>query len=280
LKRRQKYAENPDKVKTRQKNYNNTHWYVAIATRCKKISREKKLDYDIDSEYLKELYEKDKRCHYCRLEMKSVIGNTEFAQISVCRLDNTIGHTKNNIVLVCIFCTYAKNCSNDNDFRDYINLLQDESYKFIHKYKQDNGYGYKILKSLKEYMKRDKITCDLKPDDIRNIYHKQDGKSALTGIKMIPSECPNYPFKPSIDRICNDKPHTFDNLHLVCQAENHGRSDKSIDEFKEYIQKIKDNFKKMKCEENNINANINSNTIKLKIKKNIDQNLMSNNNIS
>jgi hypothetical protein len=72
------------------------------------------------------------------------------------------------------------------------------------------------------------------------MFEKQNGKSVLTGIKMFPSKIPYYPFQPSLDRIDNNKPHTKDNLHLVCMAENLGRNNMSIEEFQEHIKFLRE----------------------------------------
>ena len=75
--------------------------------------------------------------------------------------------------------------------------------------------------------------------DIYEMFEKQKGLSALTGIKIFPSKIPYYPFQPSLDRIDNSKPHSKDNLHLVCLAENFGRNKMTIEEFNNYIQLLK-----------------------------------------
>ncbi len=54
---------------------------------------------------------------------------------------------------------------------------------------------------------------------------------------MFPSKTPYFPFKPSVDRIDNSKPHTSDNCILVCMAENYARNDMDQNEFIEWINK-------------------------------------------
>lgn len=43
----------------------------------------------------------------------------------------------------------------------------------------------------------------------------------------------------SLDRIDNSKLHTADNCQLVCMAIQFGRSDKTIEEVKNYINEIR-----------------------------------------
>ena len=59
--------------------------------------------------------------------------------------------------------------------------------------------------------------CTLTVDWIKEQYQKNK-YSAYTCIEMFPSKTAYFPFKPSVDRIDNSKPHTPDNCVLVCIA--------------------------------------------------------------
>jgi hypothetical protein len=75
---------------------------------------------------------------------------------------------------------------------------------------------------------------------------ENDNKSEYTGIKMFPASAKNnnkgFPFKPSIDRIDNSKPHNKDNVKIVCMAENYGRNDYDVDKFVEHLKVIQGNI--------------------------------------
>jgi len=60
-----------------------------------------------------------------------------------------------------------------------------------------------------------------------------------TGIPFINAHISKFSFKMSLDRIDNSKLHTADNCQLVCMAIQFGRSDKTIEEVKNYINEIR-----------------------------------------
>ncbi len=239
--RRKLYQEKKEQILKRQKNYAANNWSIQFTIKHKQFDKQKGLYCDIDSKFLENLYEQSKNCHYCNIELDSQLGNYNPNQISCDRIDSSQGHCKDNIVLSCMFCNHAKSIAQYNDYKNFINKIKDDNYNIIHDTeKYDNGYAYKLLKSLRTYCKKEGIDVEHTPDTVRKLFKQQNGKSALTGIEMFPSKIPYYPFKPSLDRIDNNKPHTTDNLHLVCLAENMGRNSMTIEEFHDHIKNIRD----------------------------------------
>ena len=208
--------------------------------RCRNEDKNKKRSMDITQEYLIDLYNSNNKCYYCNIELDIIIGSKNPNQISCDRLDSSKGHLKDNIVLSCMFCNYAKNISNYTDYHNFINKLIFKEYQVDHdSSKYNNLYASNMLKSLKSQCEHDKINCEMTLQDVKDLFTQQNGKSALTGIEMYPSKIPYYPFQPSLDRIDNNKPHTKDNLHMVCLSENMGRNSMTIEEFQDYIQQLK-----------------------------------------
>jgi hypothetical protein len=79
--------------------------------RSSKQSDKKKNIYDetnfIDYEFCKELIkESGKFCYYCDIELQYIEYNDTLATIE--RLDNDIGHIKENCVIACRTCNFSR----------------------------------------------------------------------------------------------------------------------------------------------------------------------------
>ena len=72
------------------------------------------------------------------------------------------------------------------------------------------------------------------------MWNKQEGKCALTGIPMTVTERGRTNTNISLDRIDSNKGYTKDNVHLICSAVNFMKSNLSLDEFIMYCQSIID----------------------------------------
>lgn len=85
--------------------------------------------------------------------------------------------------------------------------------------------------------KRKNITLELSEKDIKDQYIKQDGKCAVTGLKMTriahqkkKGKDAHY-WNISIDRIDSNKPYTKDNIQLVCNVVNRMKIDMNHKDF-------------------------------------------------
>lgn len=89
-----------------------------------------------------------------------------------------------------------------------------------------------ILKDKKRYNKG----FDIDYHFILNLYNKQNGKCALTGITLTTYKGKGLYFSNvSIDRINPNKGYTQDNVQLVCFWANQSKGTLSIEEFKKMI---------------------------------------------
>lgn len=90
------------------------------------------------------------------------------------------------------------------------------------------------------------IQFDITLEDLHNLYNKQNGKCALSGITMTYDILSGRTSTNiSIDKINPNKGYTKDNIQLVCMAVNEMKNDRSIEELKyfcECILKNKSNY--------------------------------------
>jgi hypothetical protein len=78
----------------------------------KKANREIDTENYIDCDYILENYKNNNNCKYCgcTFELNIDVDNNVVSNITCDRINNSLGHTKNNCVLSCIIC----NCSKSN----------------------------------------------------------------------------------------------------------------------------------------------------------------------
>jgi hypothetical protein len=78
---------------------------------CKNADKEKKRDFDIDEQFIKELLEKQNNiCNHCKTQVKiEWEDNKDPLQFSINRLVNSIGHIKVNVEITCWGCNNKLN---------------------------------------------------------------------------------------------------------------------------------------------------------------------------
>jgi hypothetical protein len=100
---------------------------LIYSCKAKKITHNIKCNVSIEE--LELLYHSQhKKCYYCNVNLNTVIGNKMCDQISIDRKDSNQGHIKDNIVLTCLFCNYAKNTSDIEYFQNFINTIKTGNY--------------------------------------------------------------------------------------------------------------------------------------------------------
>jgi len=82
------------------------------------IKKDKNLDGLISyEELLEKLVLSKLKCYYCRKDVLLLYeNNREQKQWTLDRLDNSQGHTKDNVVVCCLKCNLERRCLNDEKF--------------------------------------------------------------------------------------------------------------------------------------------------------------------
>jgi len=214
------------------KNFLNALYY-----NCKARKRTHNIECDISIKYLESLYNsQNKKCFYCNLILNTTIGNKSCDQISLDRKNSSKGHVIDNVVFTCLFCNYAKNISNIDHFRKFINAIKTDNYD------SDNLVTDKYwIRKLYNLIKQRDQNTDITKEWINYQIIKQNYSCYHSGLKLVITEISRYPFKPSIERLDNNISYKKDNCVLVCLGINYGRSNNTIIELKNHLTKIKNN---------------------------------------
>ncbi len=121
--------------------------------------------------------------------------------------------------------TYCKDCQHVNT-KAWASTFDG----FIKKHFKD------IVNNAKKRAKDLKV--EITVDDIKELYIKQDGKCALSGIEMTMLSYVHKGnqhimnrYNLSVDRINSSKDYTKDNIQLVCAFINRSKTDESVDQF-------------------------------------------------
>jgi hypothetical protein len=81
---------------------------------------------------------------------------------------------------------------------------------------------------------RRKKDVDITLEQLKDLWNKQNGVCAITGIKLIPrlinDEKTKHPYQASLDRIDNSKDYTLSNIRFVCLIFNYARNNFSDDQ--------------------------------------------------
>lgn len=98
----------------------------ALVNSLKSNAKARNLIFEIDHDFIEDLWVKQNGlCFYTKIPMKlNTIGGNNPYQVSINRVNNTIGYTKENTVLCCQSITYMKNHYNVNIFNDFMESLK------------------------------------------------------------------------------------------------------------------------------------------------------------
>ncbi len=172
-----------------------------------------------------------KRCSKCKIE-KSLkdftILKTTGKILSWCK--ECYKHRNKNLYhYECVDC--GKPCQ-----RNKTNTIEKENAKSNrcnkcakNKIIKDNGgvpinyngtynFSGKSYSAWKSSAKRRGINWKITKQQMEDVFKKQNGKCALSGMEMIPRK--NTPYRPSIDRIDSTKGYSIDNIQFVCSMVN------------------------------------------------------------
>lgn len=133
---------NYDSVKYNYKKKNDTlktDLIVYLRNRTSSLERKSKLknlEFDLDKEFLYKLYIKqDGKCFFTGLDIKHNIGCHQYDSISVERLDPNLGYIKTNVVLLSFSVNSFKGMMNENEFKEYLNLVLPKLIEYKNKNK-------------------------------------------------------------------------------------------------------------------------------------------------
>lgn len=94
---------------------------------------------------------------------------------------------------------------------------------------------------LKLDLKKKGLEFNITKEDLIELYEKQKGKCAFSGLVMEMKTGPRHKsntFSISLDRINNDKGYTKDNIQYLCWQINKMKSNLTDDEFRFWIKII------------------------------------------
>lgn len=109
--------------------YSDFKWYMKVV---KKSSKERNHEYNIDCEYLKELWEKQRGiCPITKkkLELRthSYENKSQPYSASLDRIDSSKGYTKGNVRFVALIFNYARNTFSDNEVLDFCKVVTEHN---------------------------------------------------------------------------------------------------------------------------------------------------------
>lgn len=112
-----------------------------------------------------------------------------------------------------------------------------------HYYDKNNIFQY-LIRGSKNRAKNYNLAFDLDQKFLKELYHNQDGKCAITNIDFCFEKSKSFrrPFSPSIDRIDSSLGYSKNNVRLVCTIVNLALNEFGDDAFdkmcKSYVENI------------------------------------------
>ena len=224
-------------VETRLKT--NLHLIKDNDKRCKKDSRHVESDLTVD--YLLNCFEvQEGKCYYCQLELSADATDKSLNQISIERIHSSVAHLTFNVVITCLMCNYAKNDMAYGKWQTLMHILQGRNAIIDLSHHNLKTSASFVTASINTaiWKKKEERNCNtITTKIVYELLWKQNWKCAITGLPLILSSKPLYPFCPSVDRIDNEiKEHSVENTHLVCRFVNFGRSHHTVEKYMEAYQ--------------------------------------------
>lgn len=199
---------------------------------------------DIDNAWFYQTLESQHQCcHYCETKLKLEIKSRLFNQPSIDRKDSSIGYTKENSVISCLFCNYCKNLTDHDVFVDFLDSLRSGILheRFVNHLCIPPVPG-NMRKGIAASDRKKELSNTIKIDEVKNMMAKQDGKCAITGISFQNSTTAYYPLKPSIDRIDSKSDHRPENCQIVLMAINLAKNNNDNEDLKKYLDEMRDTY--------------------------------------
>lgn len=242
------------------KSYSTHSGFVGkIVNDSKGNAKKKKLQHNITRKDITNLYTKQNRlCALTNVKMTHTQLKTREdsdehilnpTNMSIDRIDSSVGYTPSNIQLVCAAVNKIKHNMTQSELVDLCTKIQlhtiDKKYNSLTELEpikiSDNVKStiHKKLTYTKGNAKVRKYKVNITDDDVQNQYNEQNGLCAISGIKL---QCDTKSNELSIDRVDSKLDYTHGNIHLTSNLINVIKSDADIENFNDWISKIKPNF--------------------------------------
>lgn len=233
------------------KKFRSTYWgsIQTMLSDLRKVDREKNMENqnDLDFKWVQERLEKqNKKCYYSDIDIEFIDSGPY--KISIDRLDNSIGHRKENCVITVGCINAFKNSMNHDEFIMYIKKIKSPSnggfteYKLLHEREKKSITN--IMSKVRKPGKREKRSTlgrSIDHSTFETFRHQYQDKCVITGIYG--TWRPNEWNTLSIDRINSDGPYEMINCQLVLKHVNFLKGPKMTNDMcKEIIDKIYNNI--------------------------------------
>jgi len=76
------------------------------------------------------------------------------------------------------------------------------------------------------------------PEQVLHLFRQQNGRCYWFNVPLRPTASGRIPSQPSLDRLDNSKPHSFENCVLACYAANIGRNNTPVHVWKRFVRSI------------------------------------------
>nr|QBK93440.1 MAG: hypothetical protein LCPAC404_01440 [Pithovirus LCPAC404] len=172
--------------------------------------------------------------------------SSHYHNMSLDRINSEMSYAYSNVQLVCVICNRAKWLMKQDE---YIQLCKDVNDKNDFEIEDDWKLSTEEYQHILSHIRLCLTRCrsdshnpiNITTCEIMNMFIKQRGKCAISGLKMTFSADREGPkikqwhilhfSNMSVDRIDNTLEHSMNNIHLVLQKINLGRSDLTIENY-------------------------------------------------
>jgi hypothetical protein len=231
------YKNNKEIIQEKNKNSYRHNIFKSIVRNTKSGDKKNKRENDLSEEFIQQMYENQEgKCYYCNMEILLEIGYRKLNQIFIDRVNNELGHIKDNVCISCLHCNHSKNINTKEKYLEYLNILKGKEI-LKQKSKQKKIYWEKeLFKTCNRTNKNINITIEW----IKNQYIIQEGLCFYSNILMIPSEEKYNLFQPSLEKINSELGYDQENCVLTLLGINLGKNNSSPEELLEYLENLRE----------------------------------------
>ena len=203
---------------------------------AKNRNKKKKMEFTLSVNDIINMYNQDQKCYWCRHHLKLKRGGKfNLGQISLDRINSKVGYTKDNVVLSCMFCNFAKSSCELGLWKSVIKILRGKKHTI----------DFTKCKTRRKFAIRTNMETDINKLSTKwfhKLLKENNFRCMLTNLPLIVTAEQRFPWNVSVDRIDGSKNHSTDNCQLTCQFINFGKNKMPNEKFKEWFKK---RFKKL-----------------------------------